>query len=562
MGVPLKKNTASQIRYIMLFDGSDTKTTPTISAGDFKVSIDGGAEANLGTLPSESPAASGWVKITFSQAETNGDTIAVRWSDPGATWDDGGMTWDTETQQIGELSTQTSITNLNDPTAVAIRTEMDSNSTQLSAIVSDTNELQTDWVDGGRLDLLIDAIKTVTDSLTDLNTVIDGVIDEVLIGATHNVTNSLGRRIRELDEQIGYEGGAIWIDTVNGVAGTTVGENGTVNNPVDSITDALALAVAIGITRLRVASGSSITLVAALEGYEIYNFNWTLALGGQSVSGSCIGGAAVSGICTGVIAPDFIDCQFGNATLPPSHLVRCSFSGTITAGSAGSFFLENCYSAVAGTSAPTFDFGSGLNASNVNFRHYSGGVEIQNMGAGSGSYNMSLEGFGQLIINANCSATSTVAIRGNFTVTDNAGGAITLSDDARIDVDQVAGAALDGVLADHDTEDTIGNVLNDLTEESGGLYRYTSAALAEAPTGGAGSGAITFTYTLTNSVGGAPISDASVWATNDLAGNNVIASGTTNTSGQVVFLLDAGIVYIWRQKAGFNFTNPDAETVA
>ena len=37
---------------------------------------------------------------------------------------------------------------LNDPTAVAIRTEMDANSTQLAAIVADTNELQTDDVPG------------------------------------------------------------------------------------------------------------------------------------------------------------------------------------------------------------------------------------------------------------------------------------------------------------------------------------------------------------------------------------------------------------------------------
>lgn len=51
------------------------------------------------------------------------------------------------------------------PTVVEIRTEMDDNSTQLAAIVGDTNELQTDWRDGGRLDLLLDAVSThsVTD---------------------------------------------------------------------------------------------------------------------------------------------------------------------------------------------------------------------------------------------------------------------------------------------------------------------------------------------------------------------------------------------------------------
>jgi len=37
--------------------------------------------------------------------------------------------------------------------------------TEIAAILADTNELQTDWTNGGRLDLLIDAIKLVTDAL-------------------------------------------------------------------------------------------------------------------------------------------------------------------------------------------------------------------------------------------------------------------------------------------------------------------------------------------------------------------------------------------------------------
>jgi hypothetical protein len=40
--------------------------------------------------------------------------------------------------------------------AVSIREEMDANSTKLAAILADTNELQTDWVNGGRLDTLLD----------------------------------------------------------------------------------------------------------------------------------------------------------------------------------------------------------------------------------------------------------------------------------------------------------------------------------------------------------------------------------------------------------------------
>jgi len=44
-----------------------------------------------------------------------------------------------------------------------VRTEMDSNSTQLAAIVADTNELQGDWVNGGRLDLILDSVLSLLD---------------------------------------------------------------------------------------------------------------------------------------------------------------------------------------------------------------------------------------------------------------------------------------------------------------------------------------------------------------------------------------------------------------
>lgn len=53
--------------------------------------------------------------------------------------------------------------------ATANRVEMDSNSTKLAAIVADTNELQTDWANGGRLDLIIDSRASQT-SVDDLPT--------------------------------------------------------------------------------------------------------------------------------------------------------------------------------------------------------------------------------------------------------------------------------------------------------------------------------------------------------------------------------------------------------
>lgn len=46
---------------------------------------------------------------------------------------------------------------------------------EIDAILADTNELQTDWTNGGRLDLLIDAIKAVTDALTNPATIATAV---------------------------------------------------------------------------------------------------------------------------------------------------------------------------------------------------------------------------------------------------------------------------------------------------------------------------------------------------------------------------------------------------
>jgi len=73
----------------------------------------------------------------------------------------------------------------------------------------------------------------------------------------------------------------------------------------------------------------------------------------------------------------------------------------------------------------------------------------------------------------------------------------------------------------------------------------------------AGAGAEPGTITIRNDLG-SPMPDASVWATTDGAGANIVA-GTlyTNALGQVTFWLDPGTTYfIWAYKSGVNFTNP------
>jgi hypothetical protein len=84
----------------------DFKENPTIAAGDFQVSKDFGAFANLTTLPTVSPAGGRQVKITLSATEMTADNVCVIWVDQaGAEWMDGYTNIPTVANQVDDLFT-------------------------------------------------------------------------------------------------------------------------------------------------------------------------------------------------------------------------------------------------------------------------------------------------------------------------------------------------------------------------------------------------------------------------------------------------------------------------
>ena len=251
-------------------------------------------------------------------------------------------------------------------------------------------------------------------------------------------------------QSVGYANGAVWVDTNNGVAGTTAFVNGVADNPVDSWADALTIAAAVGLSRYIVINGSSIQLSANSDHLTLLGQEWTLDLNGQSCDDAVFQGAHVTGTCTGseVI---FRDCDLaaggGTLTCAGMEAHNCAIAGDIVLTATNAYFFNKCYSGIAGTSTPSIDLGAAVANQQVNFRAYSGGIEVKNMGA-TGTDNMSLEGHGQIVLNANCDPSNSpvVAIRGHFTVTDNvAGGFVagggTISDDARYDVTQITDSA-------------------------------------------------------------------------------------------------------------------------
>lgn len=94
--------------YVGLVDQSNTKllkANPTIASGDFQISKDGGAFANLATLPSANPASGRAVMIDLSSTEMTADNIVVQCVDAaGAEWCDLFINLQTTARQIDDLA--------------------------------------------------------------------------------------------------------------------------------------------------------------------------------------------------------------------------------------------------------------------------------------------------------------------------------------------------------------------------------------------------------------------------------------------------------------------------
>lgn len=77
----------------------------------------------------------------------------------------------------------------------------------------------------------------------------------------------------------------------------------------------------------------------------------------------------------------------------------------------------------------------------------------------------------------------------------------------------------------------------------------------------AGAGAKSHTVQVNSTAGNVPVVSAAVWVSTDLAGDNVVASGRTNTFGSATFLLDVGTYYLWVLDEAYLANNPTTITV-
>jgi hypothetical protein len=77
MGRPVQNSAFTTTIALIDKATGDLKVSPTLASGDFKVVIDGGAAANLTTLPTNDPGSSTCVTIALSSSEMNGERITI-----------------------------------------------------------------------------------------------------------------------------------------------------------------------------------------------------------------------------------------------------------------------------------------------------------------------------------------------------------------------------------------------------------------------------------------------------------------------------------------------------
>lgn len=143
------------------------QVNPTLAAGDVQVSKDGGALANLATLPTVTPAGGRIVRVQLSATEMDADKVTVVFADAaGDEWLDLIVAIQTRVQRPSDAHARTLLAL---PAAAADAAGglpiSDAGGLDLDAKLAATNEITAarmaalaDWIDGGRLDLILDAI--------------------------------------------------------------------------------------------------------------------------------------------------------------------------------------------------------------------------------------------------------------------------------------------------------------------------------------------------------------------------------------------------------------------
>ncbi len=162
---PPKKNTAYRM-FVGLRSQADTRlfqVNPTLASGDAKVSKDGGALANLATLPAVI-GSSAVVQIDLSSTEMNADNVTILLSDAaGGQWCDLIINLQTAARQFDELASQASVDAVDDYVDTEMAAALAAVDTEIAAIKAKTDLIPASPAAvGSAMSLAADAVNSTS----------------------------------------------------------------------------------------------------------------------------------------------------------------------------------------------------------------------------------------------------------------------------------------------------------------------------------------------------------------------------------------------------------------
>lgn len=252
-------------------------------------------------------------------------------------------------------------------------------------------------------------------------------------------------------------GGGVTVNTTSPYTGTEY-PVGTLQQPVNNISDALLIADERGFEELHIIGDITLDSGIDVSGIKIF---------GSSVDRTTI--TISSGVATlntnfrdctlaGTLDGDHIHaetCEIETLSNVSGHLINCVLSADMSLAGTETVHMLDCRSGIAGMETPTIDMGG--SGRSLGVRAYAGGIKLINK---NGNDKVSIDLISGQVRLTDTVTNGEIVVRGVGVLTDDSIGANVITS-ALVNPQNVADATLDTELSTHTVSGTVGEAMDD-----------------------------------------------------------------------------------------------------
>lgn len=266
----------------------------------------------------------------------------------------------------------------------------------------------------------------------------------------YDITNAIGGSVGDITRRSAF-GGYIHIDSVNGTSGQTWPQ-GTEKNPVNSVSDAVAIGIREGIFRIKTSEDITILSTDVVDGFTFEGLNPEktdiTVQSGASTKFTNFKFASLTGTMSGRIYVD--RCFVDDIVNFEGTMQETLLGGVITLSGSSPAYLLSCYSDNTGSPLPEPIINMNGSGYEIIAREYSGEMRIINK-TGDDKVTISFVS-GGLVIDSTVSGGE-FNLQGVYSLIDNSSGSpgVTFVQNTNLDTIEIK---VDNVQTDIDVIDT------------------------------------------------------------------------------------------------------------